>query len=158
MGLDEIRRLKDEANKPKEPKKRKPIPKESKKKKQQKKEYGDNLTAWFDERRKEMTGRCKNCGKRSEKNSNQYFKFSICHILPKARFKSVATHPDNWIELCFWGDNSCHTNMDNCILDFTQMACWDEIVVKFQKLWPLLNKREKASVPDIFKQYLNTDF
>lgn len=158
MGLSEIRKLKEDAQKPKEPKKRKPIPKESKKKKQQKNSSGSaELNRWFEDRRREMKGICANCGKKSCRDDSQYFKFSIAHLLPKARFKSVATHSDNWIELCFWGNNSCHTNMDNHMLDLTEMSCWNEIVVKFQKLYPHLTSKEKAAVPDILKQYINTD-
>jgi hypothetical protein len=157
MGINEIRKLKEEADKPKEPKKRKPIPKVGKNKKNNPVVGPAELQRWFVDRRNEMTGFCSNCGKRSSKHSNQYFKFSACHILPKAYFPSVSTHPENWVELCFWGDNSCHTNMDNSTLDLTEMACWDEIVVKFQILYPLLTQKEKARVPDIFLQYLNTD-
>lgn len=157
MGLDELRRIKANRDEPKK-KEKKPIPKISKKKKASSYSGSEELNRWFENKRKEMTGRCSNCGKRSSRDSNQYFKFSIAHILPKAYFKSVATHPDNWIELCFWGENSCHTNMDNKTLDLTEMSCWDEIVTKFQKLYPLLTPKEKGRIPKILKQYINTDF
>jgi len=155
--IEEIRRLKEEAAKPKEPKKRKPIPKTSKKKKAAKIGGGAELQRWFEDRRKLMTGRCSNCKRKSCKNDNTYYKFSIAHILEKAHFKSVATHPDNWIELCFWGDNSCHTQMDNKMLDMTEMSCWDEIVTKFQKMYPSIAKDERRRIPKILLQYINTD-
>lgn len=157
MGIENIRRIKEEASQPKEPKKRKPIPKVSKRKRAANNELGPELDQWFDDRRMEMTGRCSNCGKPSCRNDDKYFKFSIAHILPKAYFESVKTNPENWIELCFWGDNSCHTNMDNQILDLIDMACWDEIVVKFQKLYPNIAPKERKRIPNVLLQYINTD-
>jgi hypothetical protein len=163
MGLEQIRKLKEEAGLPKQ-KVRKQIPKKSKKRLLQEKQSRIEKSApsaekerWFQERRKDMTGKCSNCGKPSCKNSDEYFRFSIAHILEKAYFKSVRTHPDNWIELCFWGDNSCHSQMDNKMLDMTEMACWDEIVVKFQKMYLAIDPKEKRRIPDILLQYINTN-
>jgi hypothetical protein len=117
---------------------------------------GAELKRWFADRRKEMTGGCANCGKPSCKRDDKYYKFSIAHILPKAYFKSVATHPSNWIELCFWGD-SCHTNMDNKTLDLIDMACWDTIVTRFQEMYPMIDKKERKRIPDVLMQYVEID-
>lgn len=169
MGIEEIRRLKSEAGLPKS-KVKKPIAKKSAKKLKQEAEEkkieaqakelnpgkGAELTRWFEDRRKEMTGRCRHCSSISCKQNDEYFKFSICHILPKRIFHSVATHPENWIELCFWG-NSCHTNFDQNTLDLTQMNCWNEIVVKFQKIYPDIAPAERKYIPDLLLQYLKTD-
>lgn len=114
------------------------------------------LNRWFNERRKEMTGFCANCGGKSCKNDDKYFKFSIAHILPKAYFGSVKTHADNWIELCFWGQ-SCHTNYDNKILDITELNCFDQAIIKFQKIYPFIAAKERRRIPDTLLQYLNTD-
>lgn len=180
MGLEHIRKIKEEAKNPK-PKERKPIAKKSKKrlaqeaeaptykirkaipkvsKKQKakiKQSGGAELNRWFEERREEMTGVCVNCGKHSCKHDDTYYKFSIAHILPKAYFPSIKTHPDNWIELCFWGENSCHTNMDNKTLDLIEMNCWDEIVVRFQKMYPYIAPKERKRIPNVLLQYINTD-
>lgn len=112
---------------------------------------------WFLERRKEMKGVCAHCGQPSCKNDENKFHFSICHILPKAYFPSVATHPDNWIELCFWGKNSCHTNYDNKILDLMDMNCFDQIITKFVKIYPSIAKEEKRRIPAVLMQYLDTE-
>lgn len=157
MPINEIRKLKEEAGKPKEPKKRKPIPRTSKKKKAANTGGGAELNRWFEDRRKEMTGRCANCGKRSCKHDNNYYKFSVAHILPKAYFKSVATHPDNWIELCFWGDKSCHTNLDNGMFSLLTLSNWDDVVIKFQRMYPFIAKEERKRIPDYLLQYINTD-
>lgn len=164
MGLDELRRIREQRDLPKQPKPRKPIAKKSAKKlkqeaeeKKSKKDPAAAKERWFQEQRKVMTGKCANCGKPSCKDSDEYFRFSIAHILAKAYFKSVATNDNNWIELCFWGENSCHSQMDNNMLDMTQMACWDQIVVKFQLMYPFIDPKEKRRIPDILLQYINTD-
>jgi len=163
MGLEELRRIREQRDLPKVKKLYK-IPKKSKKKLQQeaedriaKKDPAAAKERWFQERRLEMTGRCANCGKPSCKNDDEYFRFSIAHILAKAYFKSVATNENNWIELCFWGENSCHSQMDNNMLDMIQMACWNQIVVKFQLMYPFIDQKEKRRIPYILLQYLKTD-
>jgi hypothetical protein len=160
-SADNIRRIKSEAQfKP--PKVKKPIAKKSAKKikqeaeeKKGKKAPSADKERWFQERRREMTGKCKNCQKPSCKNSNEYFRFSVAHILAKRKgmFPSVATHPENWIELC----QNCHQDLDNCMIDLTALACWDEVVVKFQKIYPSIAAEEKKRIPDILLQYINTD-
>lgn len=163
MGLEEIRRLKMQADEPK-PKKQYVIPKVSKKKLEKlarqhefdKSEEGLSLEQWFDDRRKQMSGVCKHCGGKSCKNDDKYFKFSIAHILPKRIFKSVATHPLNWIELCFW-DNSCHTNFDNNTLDMISLNCYDEVIEKFISMYPEIDKSERKYIPDVLMQYINID-
>lgn len=164
MGLREIQAIKAAAGLPKE-KKRYTIPKKSAKKIAQEKveiterkiSGGGELQRWFEQRRKEMTGRCANCGAPSCRDNDEYYKFSICHILPKAYVKSIATNENNWIELCFWGTNSCHTQMDNQLLDMTEMNCWNEIIDKFQKMYPFINQKERRRIPDILLNYIHTD-
>lgn len=117
---------------------------------------GSEMQRWFEDRRKEMTGVCSNCGGKSCKDSDVYFKFSIAHLLPKAYFPSVKTHPDNWIELCHFG-KSCHTNMDNKMLDLTEMACWDEIVTKFCIMYPHILPNEKRRIPKVLLNYIETE-
>ncbi len=160
---DNLRRIKEQAKFPKA-KKTYSIPKKSAKKiaqekeqKTAKKDPSAEKEGWFQEQRKLMTGFCANCGKPSCKNSDEYFRFSIAHILPKAHVKSVATNIFNWVELCFWGEGSCHSQMDNGMLDMTEMNCWDEIVIKFQKMYPAIDPKEHRRIPDILKQYINTD-
>jgi hypothetical protein len=158
MGLEQIRRLKFEAELPK-PAKVYSIPKKSKKRieREQRSVVNDeNLDKWFEERRKEMTGKCKHCGGKSCKDDDKYYRFSIAHILPKAYFPSVATNENNWVELCFWG-NACHTNYDQLSLDLMDMNCFDLIVERFQKLYPYIAKEEKKRIPAVLMQYIEVD-
>lgn len=113
------------------------------------------LDRWFRDRQKEMTGRCMNCGGKTEAHTKLY-KCSIGHILPKAYFKSVATHSENWLELCFYG-NSCHTNYDNKMIDLIDLNCFDKVIQKFTKIYPFIAPEEKRRIPPILIEYLKTE-
>jgi len=118
------------------------------------KDYAE-LDRWFKERQKEMTGHCANCSGKSEKYSKMY-KCSVAHLLPKKLFKSVATHPDNWIELCFYG-NSCHTNFDNHMIDWLELNCFDTVIKKFAKIYPSIAQEERRHIPPILIEYLKVE-
>lgn len=118
------------------------------------KDYAE-LDRWFKERHKEMTGVCMNCGGRTEKDKTHY-KCSVAHLLPKAYFKSVATHPDNWLELCFYG-NSCHTNFDHKMIDLIDLHCFDTVIQKFVKIYPSIALEERRRIPPILLEYLKTE-
>ena len=158
MGLEEIRKLKEQAGIPKQ-KAKYVIPKKSAKKiKQEILAKGDDeaLDLWFEERRKDMTGVCHHCGGKSCKDDDDYYKFSICHILPKAYFDSVKTHPLNFVELCFW-DKNCHGNWDNKILDMTDLNCFDEVIQKFVAMYPFIAKEERRRIPQVLMNYIETE-
>lgn len=163
MGIEFLRQLKEDRDKPKE-KAVYRIPKISKKraakieveKELNKANGGGELQRWFNERRREMTGFCHHCNSASCKNDDNYFKFSIGHILPKALFPSVKTHPKNFIELCFW-NNSCHSQLDNNMLDLIDMNCFDEIVTKFVAIYPDIDKKERKRIPEILMQYIEVE-
>lgn len=117
---------------------------------------GAELNRWHDERRKEATGICVNCGGKTCKDSDDYFKFSNAHILPKAYFPSVKLHPLNNLELCYFG-NGCHPQMDNKLLDLTEMACWDLIVTRFVAMYPSIAINERRRIPQSLLQYVETE-
>lgn len=111
---------------------------------------------WFIERRKEMTGRCWNCGGKSCRDNDTYYKFSIAHLLPKKLFKSVRTHPLNWIELCHFG-KSCHANMDNHMIDLIELNCFDEVIKRFVAMYPEIAQEEKRFIPNALLQYVEVE-
>lgn len=147
MGLEEMRRLKSQADIPK-PKKYYQIQRVSKKR--QKRMADDSrpdevkLDEWFLECRKQMTGICScGCAGTSSKKEDDFYRCSIAHIFPKAYFKSVATHPLNWVELNFWEGH--HTNFDNNGVEkWVNMACWDDIKAKVLAMEPYLTPEEKG--------------
>lgn len=151
MGLEEIRKIKEQANLPKQ-KEPYRIPKKSKKalarEAQEKVLRGGEDTLieqWYQARRKELTGVCQcGCGQLSQKNDNTFFRCSCCHIFPKATFESVMYHPLNWVERAMFG--GCHHNMDNQGLDkWPGMADWDDIKERFHILAPLLTDAERGT-------------
>lgn len=111
---------------------------------------------WFISKRHQMTGICScGCKKPSSKNDDKYWKFSAAHILAKAKFKSIAWHPDNWVELSFWG--GCHTTFDDmgyeqCKRD--KPILWEIVVEKFKILYPLIDNSELKFIPDILLETL----
>lgn len=147
MGIEDIRRVKAEAGIPK-PKKYYQIPKVSKKR--QKRMAEDSrpedvkLDEWFIDTRGKLVGTCQcGCGSKSCKNDEMYYRCSICHIFPKAHFKSVATHPLNFVELAFW--EGCHTTFDQMGPErWPNLACWDDIKAKVLVMEPYLTPEEKG--------------
>lgn len=114
------------------------------------------LDEWFIERSKEMTGHCVECGEPSTKGNEKYWKFSICHILPKKIFKSIARHPLNFIEWCYFG-KSHHTNADNNGFEWIKEhmpISWKIIVHRFKAMYPVIDKSERKNIPDILLQEL----
>jgi hypothetical protein len=112
------------------------------------------LDEWFLECRKQMTGKCWHCGGATPKYDDFSYKASIAHILPKRgnMFPSIETHPDNWIELCSWGNN-CHGNYDNSILDLMQLNCFDLVIERFIRIYPAIAPKERRNIPDVLLQY-----
>ncbi len=110
---------------------------------------------WFQARRKEMTGRCLFCGGKSEKSNDKTFRSSIAHLLAKkdnfGGFPSVATHEDNWLELCYY-NNSCHENFDRHMITWELLkdsAEWNIIVAKFKRIYPFIAESEKRNIPEL---------
>lgn len=124
MGLTEIRQIKEQALLPKV-KKVYVIAKVSKKKKAinngQSFVIDEVLEKWFLERRKEMNGLCCECGRRTFKEDNKQYKWSIAHLLPKSIFASVATNEYNSIELCWLHHQEFDSSWDKA----KQMVCWE---------------------------------
>lgn len=117
---------------------------------------GAEMNMWHDERRKEAKGVCANCGGKTCKDNDTYYKFSNCHILPKEFFRSVKTHPLNCIELCYFG-NGCHPQMDNKLLDLIDMACWNTIVERFVAMYPDIAINERRRIPQVLLNYIETE-
>lgn len=110
----------------------------------------DALDLWFEERRKEMTGKCCLCGGKTEKKSDEHYRKSIHHLFDKkpTLFPSVACHSDNWLELCFWG-NSCHTNIHNRTITWELLhdsSEWTMIVAKFKRIYPFIAEPERKNI------------
>lgn len=103
------------------------------------------LDLFFTSQRKHMVGRCLFCNADTMKKDDEKFHFSLAHLLPKAIFKSVATHPDILIELCFY-NNSCHTNFDNGMITWEFIKDskeWEVIKEKLLNILPMVSAEER---------------
>jgi hypothetical protein len=74
------------------------------------------------------------------KKDDKKFHFSLAHLLPKSIFKSVATHPDILIELCFFGE-SCHSNFDS------GKITWE--FIKDSKEWDIIKEKLLNVLPAV---------
>lgn len=128
----------------------------------QKKEDGTDAAEdkWFDDRGKELTGRCLFCGGPTEKGKPME-RCSVAHLFAKRKemFPSIKLHPENSIELCHY-NNSCHTNFDNHMIELSTIKeqhheAWFEILRKTSILYPVMTQSEKNKVPEILLKALN---
>jgi len=156
MGIDHIRQLKEASKLPKIKKVYKLAPKSAKRIAQEKDTDNDELLEWFKDRRKEMKGVCQHCSGKTTKEDDTKYHYSIAHLLPKAYFPSVATHKENFIELCFYG-NSCHTNLDNGALDLIDLHCFDTVIKRFVAMYPAIAKEERRRIPQVLLNYIETE-
>lgn len=141
------------------------IPKVSEKKKKEmaeEKAAGSDkaLDIWFEDRRKELTGKCCICGGPTCKNDEQFYRASIGHLLPKRKnmFPSIATNKHNFLEFCFW-KNNCHQSFDDHIITLEDIkeqspSLWETIVDKFLKMYPSIAIEERKNIPEILLNYL----
>jgi len=108
------------------------------------------MDLFFKSQRKKMRGVCLFCGAKTMKDDDEKFHFSIAHLLPKrpvdkGGFPSVGTHEDNWVELCFWGEN-CHGNFDTGQITWEfikDSAEWLIIREKLLTILPLVAEEER---------------
>jgi hypothetical protein len=127
-----------------EPKKAYSIPKKSAKKIKQeaeeKEKRGDNF--------------CEETGLRTETKIYQYAIMSICHILPKRLCKSVAYHPQNWIELA----PDIHAKFDSISWDEKETwGCWPKVRDRLITVWQELDKSERRHFPSSVIEYMKAN-
>lgn len=136
------------------PKAKKPVtaikPVSDKKAKQQaeSKKAGDSdaVYQFFLEQRPLMKNKCLFCGAPTEKKNDDTFHFSIAHLIAKSVFPSVATHQDNWIELCYY-EGSCHHQFDNARITWEMIydsAEWPIIKDKLLRVLPAVAPQERS--------------
>lgn len=143
-----------------EPKKQYSIPKKSKKKIEQeakdKEARGENdtdLQRWFKNQMKYMNV-CEETGMKLETKIYRYAIMSICHILPKAKVKSVATHPLNRVFLL----PDLHAKFDSQSWEEREKwSCWPIIVERLISVYPDLAEEEKRHFPDSVLKYIENN-
>jgi len=110
------------------------------------------LQKWYGEKIKQLTGKCIRCGEKYNVGNEKLAIAAVAHILPKREnmFPSVATHPENFIELS--ATCGCHNWYDN-------QANWEEIAQ--DKIWPVVLEKfllierailERGKIPEVLEQ------
>jgi hypothetical protein len=97
---------------------------------------------WYLDRRDEMTGICIECGLGTNVKDDKYYRWSVCHIVPKSLVPSVATYEHNWIELC----QHHHQEFDNTFDRAAAMKCFREAKMKFRLFQKLIPANELRKV------------
>lgn len=156
MGYLEERMLRKNGVMPLLPTKKqpKPIPKKSAKKKAEEKrgrdERGDgdtDLQRWYAAIMAKEEGRCWETGEKINKEDSFGWHGSIAHVLPKSKFESVATHPQNYMILKMWGGT--HAKYDASWESASKMKVWPYAIKIINILYPLLTSEEKARIRNI---------
>lgn len=91
------------------------------------------------------------CWECKKKIPPAYYRAATAHILSKKIFKSVATHPMNYLILC--ASNGCHEQTHR--LDtFSKMGIFPEAVRRFRIIYP--DVKEKNKILNTFLEYANS--
>jgi len=98
----------------------------------------EDLEKWFEDIKDKHWGKnggyceCMECGFLIPSN---YSRHATAHLLPKKLFKSVASHPLNYLILC--AGNGCHEKTHR-VDKFVKMKVWPEAARRIKVLIPLL--------------------
>jgi len=123
--------------------------------KAEKEQRGDaktELQAWYENIMATEEPVCWETGERIDKNDKLGWMGSIAHILPKKLFKSVATHPLNYVILKMWGGT--HDRYDKSWKDASQMKVWPVVVERFLQFEQEIAASERKYLPDVLLREL----
>lgn len=147
MGLSEYQKSRAEhiqKGRPLKEKKKHTINKVSPKRSAKEKEAKEAGTdtgqdKWFEAKRKECKCKCTFCGAKTDSKNDEFYRRAIAHLLPKrdikqGGFPSVATHDENWVELCW----QCHDNFDRSMISWETLADSHEWILLSEKLHQVL--------------------
>lgn len=116
----------------------------------EKREYKKELNVYFANQILITPKRCEECGADLSYWKNSMPRAIIAHILPKSKFKSVATHPKNKMFFC---PSPCHADFDNKGEDFAKtMKSLPLMRERFEEFKNLLTSQELARVPKYLKK------
>ena len=179
MGIEELRRIREQRDLPKQ-KKAYRIPKKSAKKLKQEAEEKDLLKEakelgkgtgisaqeqWFKDRMAESEPVCMECGFRADwlklPEYEKIWRACQAHILPKRKgqFPSVATHPLNHLVLFpSWGGHLCghHGEYDSSWYNATTMKIWPTAVERFKRFEASIAPAERKNIPEQLLNALNS--
>jgi hypothetical protein len=82
---------------------------------------------------------CENCG---APIAEKYFRAASAHIIAKALFPSVSTHPLNFLAL--GSGCGCHSQWDSSIETASKMQCWSKGAGRFLQFEPYITERHRT--------------
>lgn len=112
----------------------------------------EELEAWFAIKMATSARVCSNCGHGLNNLDDREWRGSIHHVLWKSTFKSLATHPDNFIVLGYY---CCHQQIHTSWKNASQMKVWPRIVETFRNLYNEIPPSELHHLPDVILQELS---
>jgi hypothetical protein len=104
----------------------------------------DKLDDFFNEMKTWLRGRCAFCGNHTTWKNKDMWRIAIAHLLPKSKFKSVATNPNNWTELCW----DCHTMFDSGKISWEMLYDsheWLMLKAQLETILPMVAEEEKKN-------------
>ncbi len=103
--------------------------------------YDKALNAWFKAREKDIIDSGSVCFECGEYISKAYYRHATAHLFPKKIFKSVATHPLNFIVL----GAGCghHSKFDHSIDRASKMGIWPEAVERAMQFIHLIKEKHQ---------------
>lgn len=123
-------------------------------------ESKDELALYFAKRMSEVPAICDNCGAEAEwiKQPKYYklWKAAQAHLLEKRHFKSIQTHPLNFLTLFagFSGVCDCHDDYDHDWERASKMNVWEKVIKRFKILYPLIAPEERKFIPQALLETL----
>jgi len=93
------------------------------------------MDLFFEEMKSWLNGKCSFCGGRTTWKNKELWRVAIAHLLPKSKFKSIATNVNNWTELCW----DCHTDFD------TAKITWELLYDSHE--WAMLKSQLEIILP-----------
>jgi hypothetical protein len=109
------------------------------------------LQEWYDTIMERETPYCWETDIYINKLDTDWWHGSIAHVLPKKLFKSVATHPMNFLVLNMW---DAHKKYDKDWYSASKMKVWPEAVKRFIIMYPNIHPFERKYIPAILLKEL----
>lgn len=111
--------------------------------KAQKESGSDNeMDLFFLAMRKKCRGKCFFCQASTTYKNEELWRIAIAHLLPKAKFKSIAVNENNWVELCW----DCHTDFDTGQITWLLLRDseeWFQLKEKLLNVLPMVSPEER---------------
>lgn len=106
------------------------------------------LYLWFAQKMKTCDPVCENCGCKINKYNQEEWHGSQAHLVSKAHFPSVKTHPLNHLVLCRYG-NFCHAKYDSSFSAASKMPVAKIAMERFRQFEHLIiSPEERRRIPE----------